>query len=951
MAVLFLAPGLLLLWALSGCSDSANKMKVLDTSPSPHAANVAPDSAITVKFSASVKENSLNENNFQVSGSESGKKAGTITYDDPTRTATYGRSTPFEDGETVTVSLSGSIQGKSGALLRSKIFSFTIRPAVEPPPPPPDGAVKSSTPAPFASGIPANALVYVEFTERMDPLTFSADSVRMAGSFQGRINAQIADIQITATRLTLMPVRQFLPDEWITVTLSSGIRTAVGGKFPGSVFSFRAASAAPTAPRLPGDVFPAGGTVTGSRLADLDLDGKLDLVYSLSADRKIHVARGLGTGRFEAALELDAGQAVTALSMADLNDDGRIDALAGTVDRAVAWRGRGPGIAFEDPDTLPTAIAVRGIAVGHLDRHGPPDVLLDTDRGIRIYIDGLVGAPALILGDTRIATTELILSDLDLDGLPDLLYGDSTGRRLALLRGGGPSHLLPAETIALDGEASWAAVEDLDHDGKPEIIAHWASATDTGLGILPVPDGSAGNAITRLEPLAPSARRTYALADLTGDGPADLMAADPEAPAVLLFQNTNGVFDLSAPLVIASDFAAERILAGDITGDGVLDLVVPAGTEFHVLLSEGGHEPPPPADVRLSVGSLEANAGETAKRIAISLTSDVTIAAYTVGIAFDPLAMTVTAVDLEATASSALAPEFVVPSVHNADGFASIAVIFDFMPPFDGQTLAPGTDMAIATLKFDVPAAATAGSYRIETKNGLGSPPVNNTVVHEGTTVEPALGFGTLTVHTPPPVNPNKIRIGSLEAALGATGQRLAVTITCVDAIDAYSVVAAYDPAATKVTTFDAAGSVTQTLNPEFVVPSIRETQNYFAYSVIFDFMPPFDHQQILPGADQLLFKIVFDARRRGPGRPPVHPEERPGRSSPAELPGGQWRQHLPGAHQRHRDGHGNPASQEVHPGRCERRQEGGHLGLHLPLDLHLQERPHAPVHVRRGPG
>jgi hypothetical protein len=1000
---------------LGGCSKSANRMSVLDTTPDANATDIATDATVKVKFSSSVRENTLSTATFHVVGSLSGAIEGTITYDDETRIATFKPSTAFKEGETVTVDLTKSIIAKSGASLRGIRFQFTVKLPDEPDTPsvtPPDASVTSRAPAPWSTTAAADATIRVQLSERMNSLTFTSDSVRVNGSLAGAIGVQISEIAVSGNVLVLIPARQFLPGERITVTLTSGLATAAGGKFAGDVFEFQAACGAPEGSLCSGPTYLPGWTVAALRLADLDLDGILDLITISTAGTTVKVARGKGMGSFETALELSVDASALCIETGDIDADGRMDILAGALDRAVLFRGSGTGIAFADPQVLATGTAVRGIALGNIDRLRGPDVLLDTDRGIRLYLNGLSGDPALVIGEARVPRTDILTGDLNLDGIPDVLYGDSEGDRLALHRGGPPAWLLPAEGTSLGGDALWVAAADLDGDGNPQVIVHAASDSGSGLGVLSMP----ASATPSLEPLSDAALRTFCLADMNGDGLPDLVSADPEGAKVLVFDNGAGAFDLEAPREIATGYPAERVCAGDLTGDGALDLVVAAGQEVRTILGEKEEDPDPEAsmevdsidatagdaarsvsirltstvavegytvvlafdrdilqatamdltgttaldlvpefvvpfvdqdegyasiavtfdllppfegktlaagsgiaianfrfgvsenapegdtmielkdglgdpqlsnlvvqggkgisptlgtgtvsvhagpdpdpEVAMGVDSIDATAGDVGKSVSVRLTSNVTVEGYTAVVAFDRNILQASAIDLTGTTVLALLPEFMVPVVNQDEGYAAITVTFDLLPPFESKTLAAGSDIAIANFRFGVSEDAPEGDTLIEIEDGLGVPPLSNLVVHEGEGIAPSLGRGTVSVHASQPTNPNRLRIEPTTAEIGKTGQKANLRITCVQAVDAYTIIIGYDPAATAVTGADVEGTLTGDGSPEFTIPYFDETENVFEYSVIFDFMPPYDRQQILPVEDGILFRIVFD--------------------------------------------------------------------------------------------
>jgi Big-like domain-containing protein/VCBS repeat protein len=852
----------------AGCSKSLNSMSVVSTSPAANSSGNSTGTQVQVKFSSSVKESSLNSSSFVVSGSDSGVMAGSLSYTDSTRMATFQPTNRFKDGEKVTVDLKSSIQGKSGASLSSRRFQFSIKPAavVPPPPPPPpppaDGAVKGRTPAPFATHIAVDTTVIVQFTERMDPLTFTRDTVRLEGDLGGAIDIQIGDVAVVGNRVSILPRRHFLAGEWITVSLSSSLRTAAGGKFPGDSFGFRAATLAPAGALRPGPTFSTGGPIQLFRLADVDQDGLLDIVYVFTGDSKVKIARGLGATGFEPAVELDAGRTIISLTVADLEPNGRMDVLVGSTDRAVVFRGQGTGISFSAAQVLATGTNVRGIAVGNIDRTGPPDVILDTDRGLRLYLNGLSGSPALTIGEVRVSRTDLGLSDLNLDGALDLVYGDTTGDRLGYHRAGGDAFLLPEETIALGGDALWLRVEDLDRDGKPEIVVNSASATSANLEIHTF-SGQSGGAVPSLQPMPLESGRRFELADFSGTGVASLVASDPEAAKVLLFHYLDGQFDLAHPVELASGYSPSGLRAGDITGDGVLDLVVSANGDFHLLVSEGASPPPPAA---LAVESLEAHQGDTGRQAMVRLTSSVPVEGFSIALSFDPQAVASPSFDLAGTVTAGLTPEFVAPAVNAQAGNATLAVAFDMLPPFDGRTLAAGDALAIAAFKFDVPATAPEGVSALTLADGLGTPPVSNTVSSDGSSISPQLASGTLTVRPAgPPPPQTSLSVASLDVTRGESGRTAAIKLSSSAAAEGFTVALKFDPRVVAAPSFDLAGTASAALAPEFVSPGIHAQDGYASLAVAFDLLPPFDGRTLAAGNDLTIANLKFDVPADAP--------------------------------------------------------------------------------------
>jgi hypothetical protein len=86
--------------------------------------------------------------------------------------------------------------------------------------------------------------------------------------------------------------------------------------------------------RLLPSLFSLGGTLaTGIKplavaIADVNRDGKPDLVVANSGSKSVSVLLGNGNGTFAAATNFTTGVKPRSLAVADVNGDGRLDLLA-----------------------------------------------------------------------------------------------------------------------------------------------------------------------------------------------------------------------------------------------------------------------------------------------------------------------------------------------------------------------------------------------------------------------------------------------------------------------------------------------------------------------------------------------------------------------------------------------------------------------------------------------
>ena len=235
------------------------------------------------------------------------------------------------------------------------------------------------------------------------------------------------------------------------------------------------------------------GSESVPAIADLDGDGDLDLVLSNKLDPSdlqtsfVYRLENVGTARrpaFRMRPPLDLGRRFHAApAFADLDGDGRLDALLGQWGPRLAWY-RGTTSGFEPADTALVTIT-RGSntvpALGDLDGDGDQDLLVGESSGWLNYYRNT--------GDTRGPRFDLVsdefeqirvgrrsapaLADLDGDGDLDLLVG-SESDGVALFRNEGSrtlARLVRDSTFRVEAPIlATPAAGDLDGDGDVDLV-------------------------------------------------------------------------------------------------------------------------------------------------------------------------------------------------------------------------------------------------------------------------------------------------------------------------------------------------------------------------------------------------------------------------------------------------------------------------------------------------
>jgi hypothetical protein len=275
--------------------------------------------------------------------------------------------------------------------------------------------------------------------------------------------------------------------------------------------------------------------------ADLNGDGKLDLVVANTGGNTISVLLGNGNGVFKPAIEYTVGTGPAFVAIGDFNHDGKPD-LA---------------VAIEGDSNSGATVAI---------------LLGNGDGTFRTPVDYQVGTQPNIVA----------VADFNGDGKPDLAVSSLQSDTVSILIGNGNGTFQPAQFFST-GFAASMVVADFNGDGKPDIAV--ADPVDSKVSVF------LGNGTGRFGPpistVVNGSPNVMAVGDFDGDGMADLAVANSTGSSVtIVIGNGDGTFlPLQADYSLWPDLVSS-IAVADFNRDGSQDLAV-TGAGVAILLGKG----------------------------------------------------------------------------------------------------------------------------------------------------------------------------------------------------------------------------------------------------------------------------------------------------------------------------------------------------------------------------
>ena len=439
--------------------------------------------------------------------------------------------------------------------------------------------------------------ITINFSDVVDIASFNDTTFQVFGRWSGVHKGNISTSNNSATIL-FTPDENFFYGEWVTVSLSKGIKNINGDSLlKGYAWNFWTKS-------LPASMdLNRTGTIStrdpgegwiqtyGTYAGDFNGDGWSDFVVPNERPADIRVFLNDQSGGYNdfTTFAIPNGSTTSTNEGFDYNNDGLIDFVVGSGESNIVTVFKGDGMGgFPSSQNYTTGNGVRGLVVLDANGDGFYDIVTASRYASFVSVlinngDGTfaqaVNFDAGIDGETALAT-----ADVNADGIMDLFIGGINSDEVALFLGDGNGGFVSSDVV-VTGNGPWMVTAgDVNGDAVPDVVCANSSAGTVAVVLC---DNSGNLGIPFTYPVG-AFPLSVDLGDIDGDNDLDLVTANFSGGNFTVYEN-GGSGNFINRNDLRSNSAGSCVVLHDRDNDGCMDMTgIDELEDFLILFTNDG---------------------------------------------------------------------------------------------------------------------------------------------------------------------------------------------------------------------------------------------------------------------------------------------------------------------------------------------------------------------------